>query len=272
MGTNPKTDVFDEDWVLENLRYDGREVLRVWAEKLKPVCVRRFGDTKYLLFNKAYVKEAAVITFLVANSDRLRDKVEEPVTREDLLERYTYNPETGELISKLHNRPVGTTCAANYLYVNVNGKKIYVHRVIACMELGLDLKDVGRQVDHGDGNHLNNRLDNLSLGDNRENSYNQKIHRKGRELPIGVEFSRMGYRARIQVKSDKITMGLFDTVEKAWKARLQNEWALGVSRSFEAYKGASLEETLALIDKVGWKTLKETYYGEKSKNLDSATN
>lgn len=94
----------------------------------------------------------------------------------------------------------------------------YVHRLL--WELFVGPIPDGYQIDHKDGNSLNNSLDNLRLATPSQNS----INRKGYSKKIkGVYFRRRNsgrpsWQAKIGVDGKMITVGTFDTEEEAARA------------------------------------------------------
>ena len=62
----------------------------------------------------------------------------------------------------------GTLCSSTgYLRVKVNGKVLQVHQVLAVVYFGSDC--IGKQINHKDGNKINNKLDNLETCSREEN-------------------------------------------------------------------------------------------------------
>ena len=92
-----------------------------------------------------------------------------------------------------------------------------------------------KQVDHIDGNPLNNTRENLRLCSQSQNNMNRV---KVGELPKGVSIHMPTgrYRARIQIEGTQLHLGLFDTLEQAEAAYLRmanilfREFASHVSR------------------------------------------
>ena len=101
------------------------------------------------------------------------------------------------------------------LYVNVDAKKGYksvrltsggglFHRVITSAPKGLE-------VDHIDGNPLNNQRSNLRLCSHRDNSRNLRKYKNSKTPFKGVQKTRSGrWQARIS-----LSLGVFDTPEQA---------------------------------------------------------
>jgi len=112
-----------------------------------------------------------------------------------------------------------------YEVVHINGKISYVHRLVA--ECFLNHKRCGFElvVNHIDFNKTNNKLDNLEIVTNRENS--NKKHLKSSSKYIGVYWSGLNnkWRASISINSRNKHLGLFtDELEasKAYQKELLN--------------------------------------------------
>ncbi len=93
---------------------------------------------------------------------------------------------------------------------------IYMHRVILNAPKSL-------QVDHIDGDTLNNQKSNLRLVTNSQNQMNKKIHKNNKSGFKGVTwFTRYKkYRARININKKQIFLGHFSTKEEAFSAYLE---------------------------------------------------
>lgn len=87
---------------------------------------------------------------------------ESGITRKCLAARYTYCPDSGELLNRKLNRPVGgQNGKGKGLIVTVHRKVVAVHRVAWYLHTG---EDPGRKaVWHRDGDALNNRFSNLRI-------------------------------------------------------------------------------------------------------------
>jgi hypothetical protein len=69
----------------------------------------------------------------------------------------------GDVVGALHTK--------GYLRTQIKRKSYYVHRLIWCMHHGNFPKN---QIDHIDGNKINNRIDNLREATNQQNLWNIK--------------------------------------------------------------------------------------------------
>lgn len=111
---------------------------------------------------------------------------------------------------------VNKTKTKAYAYRNprINKKQTsqLMHRVIAKAEIGID-------IDHVDGNGLNNQKVNLRTCTESQNLQNREKHKKLSSIYKGVHFEkdRSKFRARIKVCGKSITLGRFDKEEDAAK-------------------------------------------------------
>lgn len=110
----------------------------------------------------------------------------EAFTQQELAERFDYNPETGELIHKrgrFKGKVAGTPQAENdgyrHLCLSKGGKahNVTAHRLIWLLVHG-EVPPKGMVIDHIDGNPDNNRLDNLRVVSQRENTKNRGRRKK----------------------------------------------------------------------------------------------
>lgn len=105
--------------------------------------------------------------------------------------------------------------AMRHLYDPITQKttKMRMHREIMKAPKGID-------VDHINGNRLDNRRENLRLDPDRKNTQNQGLSKNSTSGYKGVSWSKASscWVARIKVKNKKIHLGLFDTLTDAAKA------------------------------------------------------
>lgn len=147
---------------------------------------------------------------------------------EFLRERFDYNPETGDLIFrsrppingvnvKFNNAWAGKVagCRMNvgYRFVRVGSQAMLAHRVAWAIHHGAWPV---AEIDHKDGDKLNNRIDNLREATRSQNN----INRPGRALSGYKGVARRGkrWKAVIQVNRHEVHLGTFDTPELAHAA------------------------------------------------------
>ncbi len=97
-----------------------------------------------------------------------------------------------------------------YNNIRCRGKMIKRHRIIAYTYLGLDLDNSKQQVDHQDGNTLNNSLDNLRVVTHQQNQWN-------RTTAKGYYFHKPSQKwlAKIRLNNKNIYLGLYETESEA---------------------------------------------------------
>ena len=107
----------------------------------------------------------------------------------------------------------------NVIYANhttkrdVYGKQktIHMHSMIISVPIGM-------QIDHIDGNGLNNTKENLRVVTNRQNHMNRQWKRIGRYPGITWEKRRKHWVAQAQIDGKHIHIGSFPTEELAYEA------------------------------------------------------
>jgi len=94
-----------------------------------------------------------------------------------------------------------------------NNKRIKIHRQIMDCPKGME-------VDHKDGNILNNQKKNLRICTHEENGKNRKLSKDNKSGYKGVSwYKKMNkWVAKIKVNYKSIHLGYFDSKEEAYKA------------------------------------------------------
>jgi hypothetical protein len=152
---------------------------------------------------------------------------------EALRENLRYDPETGQLWWKVREkgrrlaRPAGAPNGNGYRRVCVRGVRVLVHRAVWALHHGAWPE---REIDHIDGNRLNNRLENLRDVSAAYNHHNVRAERPNKSGVRGVYLRRHRFQAMIRVDGRAVCLGSYATVEEAsaayWtaKRRLHPGW------------------------------------------------
>ena len=115
-----------------------------------------------------------------------------------------------------------------------NGKGIRkkIHRLLAiCF---IDNPKNNPQVNHIDGNRLNNEISNLEWVNNRENSCHRVKSSNSTSQYTGVSYFKRDnkWRSSIQVNGVSIRFGMFKTEEEAYQKRLDYEKEHGIVNKY----------------------------------------
>ena len=97
-----------------------------------------------------------------------------------------------------------------YAYTLVDGKALFMHRLVASPPDEM-------LVDHIDGDGLNNQRHNLRICTHTQNMWNRRSS-CGASRFKGVHLDKGAWRAQINVKGKRISLGTFTTETKAARA------------------------------------------------------
>ena len=105
-----------------------------------------------------------------------------------------------------------------YLHVMVDGRRYPAHRLIWLLHYGEWPKN---QLDHGDGNGLNNRIENLRDVSQAENLKNQRRQSNNTSGICGVYWKKQAQKWRVQIRvhGKNIHLGYFTNKSEALAAR-----------------------------------------------------
>lgn len=124
-------------------------------------------------------------------------------------------------------------CRDLLMVKGVRGKNQLMHRLIG-ERMGFDVSDKSKQIDHINGNPLDNRRSNLRFVSASDNSRNQKDRSSNTSGFKGVHFdkTRNKWMAFLGTKPFK-NLGRFDTYEEAVAARLaaEDDWEVKPRRA-----------------------------------------
>jgi len=133
------------------------------------------------------------------------------ITQKQLQQRYDYLD--GSLVSKLTGNIVGNPCGSEgRLKLTVLGSTYFIHRLIYFYFKGI----MPIEVDHRDGNFLNNRIENLRPANSSQNKCNTVVPNSTGYR--GVSKSGNKYKAKIKFNGIHYHIGLFETPEEASNA------------------------------------------------------
>ena len=107
-----------------------------------------------------------------------------------------------------------------YCQVKWEGKMYKVHRILYSLYHKVDVNP-NLQVDHLDGNRINNTKDNLRLVTNRQNTQNRVIHREGRLQGTTLNKAKKKWEAKIRIGGEQIFLGSYETELQAHEAYLK---------------------------------------------------
>ena len=128
------------------------------------------------------------------------------------------------------------TVGPPYKVVGLNQSLFRCHRIIWKMFYGDIPSD--KEIDHINGNSLDNRLENLRLVTRSQNMINRDVRKKS-SLPKGVTRNRGTFLARIKKDKVEIILGYFKTKEEA--ANAYNEAAKKIHGEFARIAAPTVE-------------------------------
>lgn len=158
------------------------------------------------------------------------------ITQEQLKELLHYCPETGVWTWVVGGRrrrkgfeagcEIMKRSGKNYRKIKVLGFMQFAHRLAFLYMTG---EFPENEVDHIDGNGLNNRWDNLRAVTHAENGKNQRLNTCNTSGTTGVSWikSRSKWLATIKVNRVNKYLGVFNSKEDAIAARKKAEAELG---------------------------------------------
>ncbi len=145
-------------------------------------------------------------------------------TVERINELFSYDPESGVLrwrVSPARNVKAGAVAgcpdSCGYLVVQLDGKRLKVHRVIWLLQTG---EWPEAEIDHINGIRDDNRFANLRQATRQENKCNSLKHANNTSGYKGVHWDKgtRKWRAQVYEGGKKFHLGLFETPEEAHAA------------------------------------------------------
>lgn len=142
-------------------------------------------------------------------------------TQAEIAEALLYDPETGKFERKLGGRSIWPPDATGYIRISVNGTQWHAHRLAWVLVHG-NWPEKGIEIDHINGDRMDNRIANLRLATRGQNATNSPAQKHSKTGLRGVHF-HLGagrYRAQIQKCGKMRSLGYFDSPQEAYSAYL----------------------------------------------------
>lgn len=105
-----------------------------------------------------------------------------------------------------------------YYMIRIDGKNLYLHRVLYSQYNNIPLNELVGEIDHIDMNKKNNALNNLRLVTRSENNLNRPIQTNNKCNYKFIYFTRHKNRYAFEFKLDKVCK-YFKTLEQAIEFR-----------------------------------------------------
>src|SRR5690606_37975163 len=104
-----------------------------------------------------------------------------PLDPLDISQSYSYEPESGVIVSRYWGKPVGRLSQRGYVVLSLDsgrGKRrtVFAHRIAYVLMTGKDIP-AGRYIDHINRNRSDNRWSNLRLCTHQRNLLNSSRER-----------------------------------------------------------------------------------------------
>lgn len=146
-----------------------------------------------------------------------------PIDPQEVAKLLSYNHETGALVwlsGRRKGLEAGCAKHRGYRRVCMPWGLVMAHRLAWALFHGNDPGDA--QIDHIDGNRLNNSIGNLRLATGSENRRNGRI-KTGHKIGLkGVWRHRDRYAAQFKPQNGKrVFLGIFETAEQAHAAYVE---------------------------------------------------
>lgn len=130
-----------------------------------------------------------------------------------LKEDFRYNPATGSFLK--YDDSFGYINPKEYWNIRYEGELYKIHRLIWKWWYGYDPEE----IDHINGDTLDNRIDNLRNVDHTQNRRNQKKRKDCKSGFNGVTQYKNNWRANITIDKKQTQIGTYSTPQEAANAR-----------------------------------------------------
>lgn len=143
------------------------------------------------------------------------------LTKEYVESLLSYDPDSGVFIWKRgntnhfhhHGKIAGRVNRAGRIQIKIDGKMYSAHRLVFLIEDGTFPE---LDVDHIDGNPLNNTRSNLRLVTKQQNSYNTKVSKNNKLGVKGVSLTKNNkFLVMLSINGIQEYLGTYQTLEEA---------------------------------------------------------
>lgn len=143
-------------------------------------------------------------------------KAKNDLSYEEAKARFSYNPETGEIVGK-RGRPLSAKNKAGYCVINtVTGRVYYAHRLAWLLYHGEWPANV---VDHINGKKDDNRIKNLRDATKSQNAINSDVtHSATGARSVYTQSNTKKFRVRMMIDKKNVQIGYFKTKKEAEEA------------------------------------------------------
>ena len=129
------------------------------------------------------------------------------------LERLNYHYPNGKWTVVENKNNTGN----GYCQVGFNGRVVQYHNIVWVLSTGNDIPQ-GMDIDHINGNKIDNRIENLRLVTRRQNQQNRKNHRAGRLVGASYHKGYNDWQSYIAIDKNQIWLGYYKTEQEAHEA------------------------------------------------------
>ena len=104
-----------------------------------------------------------------------------------------------------------------YCQVLFNGRKYRYHVILWVLHNNENIPE-GFEIDHINGDRIDNRIENLRLVSKRENCQNMQCHRDGKLVGVSYCKRKNKYRTQLTIDNKLVHIGYYQTDKEASKA------------------------------------------------------
>lgn len=112
-----------------------------------------------------------------------------------------------------------------YKEIEVSGKSYRYHRVCWFLQHGCEPDG---QIDHINGDRCDNRIKNLRVVTNRNNSRNRMYHRQGKLIGACFVKRKNNWMSSIRINGKNTFLGYYDTEQQASDAYVKRSKEIGI--------------------------------------------